>query len=243
MKKYNYDNLKEDTHIYHLWELLKFEIKDDYNYISKNYFFNLISNLLVIPIGIILIIINKILFGYKIENKRKFYKDTGFISIANHIHPMDCTMIGLIYYPRRVYFPTLKSNFKIPFIRHLIRILYAIPIPDKDFQKKKFYNQINETVQKKKVIQMYPEGSLWPYYDDIRNFKYGAFKMAVDANVPIQPIKFIFKEPTGIYKIYKKRKCIHAIILDTIYPNNDLEYKLRIQDLKERTYQSMKKEQ
>lgn len=241
MEKYNYKNLKEDAHVFHLWEPLKFEIKDDYNYISRNGLFNLVSNVLVIPMGIILIIINKILFGYKIENKREFSKN-GFVSISNHIHPMDCTMIGLIYYPRRVYFPTLKSNFKIPVIRHLIRILYAIPIPDKDNQKKKFYKQINQIIKEKKIIQMYPEGSLWPYYNNIRNFKYGAFKIAVEANVPIQPIKFVFREPTGFYKIYKKKKCIHAIILDLVYPNNDLDYELRIQDLKERTYQAMKEE-
>ena len=242
MKQYNYQNIKEDTHVFHMWEPLKFEIKDNYKYIPSNFFFKLISNILALPICIILTIIDKILFGYKIENKEKILKSGGFISISNHIHPMDCTMIGLIYYPRRIYYPTLKTNFQIPFIRYLIRLLYAIPIPTEEKQKNRFYEQINNGLINKKIVHMYPEASMWPYYEDIRNFKYGTFKMAITANVPIQPIKFVFTEPKGIYKLYKKQKCIHAIILDPIYPNNDLEYSKRIEDLKQRTYESMKKE-
>lgn len=150
--------------------------------------------------------------------------------------------IGLVYSPLEEFiFLTLQSNLKY-LIRHLIKILYAIPIPTKDYQKKEFYEQINTSLQKGRIVQMYPEGSLWPYYEDIRNFKYGAFKMAVDANVPIQPIRFEFKERTGIYKLYKRKKCIHAVVLEPIFPNNELEKKERIEDLKTRVYEKMKEE-
>lgn len=242
MKQYDYCNLEEDAHIFHMWEPLKFKIKDGYKFISDSFIFNFLSNLLFIPIALILSVLNRILFGFKIVNKDLLVHETGMVSISNHIHPMDCTMIGLVYSPRRVYFPTLQSNFKIPFIRHLIKILYAIPIPTKDYQKKEFYEQINTSLQKGRIVQMYPEGSLWPYYEDIRNFKYGAFKMAVDANVPVQPIRFEFKERAGIYKLYKRKKCIHAVVLEPIFPNNELEKKERIEDLKTRVYEKMKEE-
>lgn len=242
MKQINYENLEEDTHVLHMWEPLDFEIDDDYNFISPNILLNLLSNILFIPIAIILTIINKILFGFKVENEEKLIKDEGVVSISNHIHIMDCTMIGLIHFPRRVYYPTIQRNFKIPVIRHLIRLLYAIPIPTDRKQKQNFYNEINIALKSGKIIQMYPEGSLWPYYERIRSFKYGAFKMAVQANVAIQPIKFVFKEPTGIYKLYKRKKCIHAVILDPIYPNSNLEYKEQITDLHKRTEEIMNKE-
>lgn len=242
MKQINYENLEEDAHVCHMWEPLNFKIKDNYNFIPKNNLLKLISNILIIPIGILLTIINKILFGFEIKNKEELINDSGFISISNHIHPMDCTMIGLIYFPRRVYYPTIQRNFKIPFIRHLIRFLYAIPIPTEDKQKKKFYSEINAVLKDGKILQMYPEGSLWPYYEKIRSFKYGAFKMAAQANVPIQPIKFVFKEPEGIYKLYKKKKCIHAIVLDPIYPDDNLEYKEKIADLHNKAVEIMNKE-
>lgn len=239
MKKYNYENLKEDAHVYHMWEPLKFEIKDNYKYIPKNILFVILSNILSIIVNFLLVIINKVLFGYKIINRNKREKK-GTIIISNHIHPMDCTMISLIYAPSRVYYPTLQSNLKIPFIRHLIRILYAVPIPNKENQKVKFYNEINEALKDGKVIQMYPEGSMWPYYESIRSFKYGAFKMAVDANKGITLVRFIFTSRKGIYKLYKRKKCINAVVLGVEYPNLSLSYNERIEELRNRCFEIMK---
>lgn len=142
-------------------------------------------------------------------------------------------MIGLIYYPKGIYYPTIQSNFKIPVIRHLIRLLGAFPIPN---NKENFYKSINNALKENKIIHMYPEGSMWPYYEQIREFKYGAFKMAVDADVPIQPIRFEFSKPYP----YKRKKCIHAKVLEPIKPNNNLEYKERIADLRNRSYEAIK---
>ena len=105
--------------------------------------------------------------------------------------------------------------------------------------KDKFYKQINAALEKNDILHMYPEGSLWPYYENIRDFKYGAFKIAVEANKPIQPIRFVFVNPDGIQKLYKRKKCIHAIILPAIYPDEALEYKERIEDLRNKTYDAI----
>lgn len=240
MKKYNYENINESDHIQHNWEPLNFDIKDNYDFVPQSKMFKFFSNIVAFIVIILLIIIDKVLYGFKIENKDKLKKDGGFVSVSNHVHPMDCTMIALLYYPKRVYYPTLASNFKIPVVRHLIRILYAIPIPSDEKQKVKFYSQINDILKKKKILQMYPEGSLWPYYEDVRHFKHGAFRMAVDANVPVQLVKFIFTKPKGIYKLYKRNKCIHIRIIDYLYPNNKLKYEDRIEDLRNRAYEKLK---
>lgn len=213
MKQYNYSDIDDDAHIFHMWEPLKFELKDNYKYISNSFLFNTISNVIFIPIGIILAGLNRLLFGFRVLNKENIVATSGFVSVSNHIHPMDCTMIGLVYYPRRVYFPTLQTNFKIPFIRHLIRILYAIPIPKDSSQKKIFYKQINGALNNRKIVQMYPEGSLWPYYEEIRNFKYGAFKMAVEADVPIQPVKFVFRKPGGFISYIREKSVFRQLCL------------------------------
>ena len=46
MKKINYDelNLKDDTQVFHMWEPLKFEIKENYQFINQHFLFNLLSN-------------------------------------------------------------------------------------------------------------------------------------------------------------------------------------------------------
>ena len=242
MKKYDYTNLKGDEQVTHNWAPLSFEINNNYDYVLNNPMFKLISNILSLPIFIILYIIDKIFLGFYVINKNKIVKDKGFVSISNHIHYLDCTLIGLIYYPNRVHYPTIEENFKIPFVRKLIRLLYAMPIPKDRIKKDRFYLQINKAFKRKFILHMYPEAAMWAYYEKIREFKYGAFKIAVDANVCVQPIKFVFTKPKGLYKVYKKKKRICAVVLDPLYPNMKLEYRDRIKDLRDRTYESMKKE-
>ncbi|MGM9875444.1 MAG: lysophospholipid acyltransferase family protein [Bacilli bacterium] len=242
MKKYDYTNLKGDEQVTHNWAPLSFEIKNNYNYVLNNPLFKLISNILSLPVFIILYIIDKIFLGFCVINKDKIVKDKGFVSISNHIHYLDCTLIGLIYYPNRVHYPTIEKNFKIPFVRKLIRLLYAMPIPKDRIKKDRFYSQINIAFKGKFILHMYPEAAMWPYYEKIRDFKYGAFKIAVDANVCVQPIKFVFTKSNGLYRLYKKKKRICAVVLDPLYPNMKLEYRDRIKDLRDRTYESMKKE-
>ena len=230
----------DDRHVLHMWEPLKFEIKDNYKFVITNGLVQFVSNTLFFIIAPILYVFNKIAFGFKIEGKENLQKvKTGRITISNHVHPMDCTMCGLINFPRRIYYPSLKSNFKIPIIRHIIRLLYAIPIPDKQSQKVRFMKEIQGIIQEGETVHIYPEGSLWPYCERIRKFKNGAFRLAVNTNTPIIPILYKFEEPTGIYKLYKNKKCIHAHVLEPLYPNLKLEKANRIEDLKQRTIKSL----
>ena len=147
---------------------------------------------------------------------------------------MDCTMNALVNFPCRTYFIRLASNFKIPVIRHLIRLLYAVPIPNKQSQKVRWKQQIEQTLKAGKTVHFYPEGALWPYYEKVREFKKGAFQLAVEANVPVIPIFYRFEEPEGIFSLYKKKKCIYARILEPVYPNLNLAEKERIVDLQQR---------
>ena len=244
IEEVNYDNLnlKGDEQVFHMWEPLNFEIKDDYKYIIDNRIFNAFSDLLAIIATPILWIINIVLFGFDVQGVDNLRKVSGGkVTISNHIHPMDCTMNGLINFPERTYFPTLATNFKIPFIRHLIRILYAIPIPKKVTQKEKFFEEIKKALLDGKTVHMYPEAALWPYYEKLRPFKKGAFKMAVDAKCPIVPILYEFKEPDGIFALYKRKKCIHARVLEPVYPNLDLNDNDMIEDLQNRVMEAYHK--
>lgn len=244
MKEIEYEelDLKGDEQVFHMWEPLKFEIKDDYKYIIDNKILNCFSDLLFIIITPILWILNRVLFGFDVEGVDNLRKVSGGkVTISNHVHPMDCTMNGLINFPERTYFPTLATNFKIPFIRHLIRVLYAIPIPKKTAQIEKFFEQIKKALAEGKTIHMYPEAALWPYYEKIRPFKKGAFKMAAEAGCPIVPILYTFEEPDGIFALYKKKKCIHAKVLEPIYPNLNLSKNEIAEDLQKRVMEEYNK--
>src|SRR5699024_5918851 len=98
--------------------------------VNDNFLFNTFSNLLYIIAYPLLIIINKFFFGFKIEGKENLENiDTGKVTVSNHVHPMDCTMIGLANVPQKTFFTSLETNFKIPVVRRIIKLLNAIPIP------------------------------------------------------------------------------------------------------------------
>ena len=240
VNKENEDNIPEDSHILHFWQPCKFEITDDFDYVNDNFLFNMFSNLLYIVAYPLLIIINKFFFGFKIEGRENLENiDTGKVTVSNHVHPMDCTMVGLANAPQKTFFTSLETNFKIPVVRKIIKLLNAIPIPQNIQYTRDFMNSIDKLLKDNKTIHFYPEGSLWPYHNKIRHFKNGAFDFAVRNNVPVVPMVFKFNKAKKINNLIKTRTTITLVIQKPIYPNKLLTKKDAIIDLKGRAYNSM----
>ena len=243
VKKENKENIAEDSHVLHFWQPCKFEINDEFTFVNDNLIFNTFSNLLYMIAYPLLLIINKFLFGFKIEGRENLENiDSGKITISNHVHPMDCTMVGLANVPNKTFFTSLETNFKIPIVRKIIKLLNAVPIPQNIKYTKKFVKSIDELIKNNKTVHFYPECSLWPHYEKIRHFKNGAFDFAVRNNVPIVPMVIKFNKPKKINNFIKTRTTITLIIQKPIYPNKLLGNKDAILDLKNRAYNSMRTE-
>ena len=141
-------------------------------------------------------------------------------------------MVGLAYRFHKVYYTTREGSFKIPFVRRLIKLLRAIPIPKERKNKKNFIKAINSILEKGEAVHFYPEAALWTYCEKIRNFKEGAFDFAVRQHVPIIPMVFQFRTPQGIRKFFKRKKDVTLIILKPVMPEkgeNKRDFKDRIQ--------------
>lgn len=233
------EELEEDAHVLHLWEPLSFQADSSYSFLPKGLLFHLFSTLLWVIAFPLLWIFNKIVFGFSIHGVENLQRHGSYLTVSNHVHPMDCTMNAIISAPRRVFFPTLEDNFKIPVVRHLIKLLHAIPIPKKMTAKKSFIACIHTLLKTNHVVHFYPEGSLWPYHTKLRHFKEGAFRFAVECNVPITPIVYTFEKPRGIWKWYKTKPCIQATILPCIFPNTNLNSPEAILQLKEEVFHAM----
>ncbi len=240
INKEEQESIPEDSHVLHFWEPCKFEIDEDYEFIHDNFLFNTFSNLLYIIAFPILVFINKFFFGFTIEGKQNLDNiNTGRVTVSNHIHPMDCTMVGLGNFPSKTFFTSLETNFKIPVVRKIIKLLNAIPIPKDIKYTKKFMDSIDTLLNNKKTVHFYPEGSLWPYHNKIRHFKNGAFDFAVRNNVPIVPMVFKYVKPTNISNLIKSKPLIKLVILEPVYPNKLLSKKDCVMDLKTRVYNNM----
>ena len=232
----------ENEDVIHLWEPLEINIDVNYKYFNNGKIFLFFSNLLYYGIAFpVLTILNKIVYDLKIEGKENIKNlKTGAISVSNHVLVLDCSMIGLAFGLKKIYFTTREGSFKIPFVRKLIKLLRAIPIPTKFKNEECFVRELNNALKDGKIIHFYPEKALWPYYEKLRKFKNGAFNFAIKNNVPVIPIVVTFRNPKGIRKLFKKKKDVTLKILEPIkYVNESNNQKDKIEKLKDQVYQIM----
>ena len=249
-ERFNKENIKgkmqnENEDIIHMYEPLDLKLDKNYKYIKKGKVFSFFSNLLYYGIAFpVLTVLNKIIYDLKIEGKENIKNmQTGAISVSNHVLVLDCTMIGIAFGLKKIYFTTREGSFKIPIVRKLIKLLRAIPIPTKVSNELYFVKQLDEALQEGKIIHFYPEKALWPYYEKIRNFKNGAFDFAIRNNVPVIPIVITFRNPNGIRKIFKKKKDVTVKILEPItYKNEQESKKDSIKKLKWQVHKVIEKE-
>ncbi len=240
INKDNEENIPEDSHVLHFWEPCKFEIDKNFNFVNDNFLFNIFSNILYVIAYPLLLIINKFFFGFKVVGKENLENiNTGKVTVSNHVHPMDCTMVGLANCPQKTFFTSLETNFKIPIVRKIIKLLNTVPIPQNIKYTKNFMDSIDNLLKNGKTVHFYPEGSLWPHYDKIRHFKNGAFDFAVRNNVPVVPMVIKFNKGKRINNLIKTRNNITLVIQKPIYPNKLLNKKEAILDLKEQVHNSM----
>lgn len=232
----------ENSDIIEPWESLKFDIGENYEYVPKDTMFSLCSDLLYYVIAYpILKILTKIVYDLKIEGKENIANlKEGAITVSNHVLVLDCAMVGLASITKKIYYTTRKESFEIPFVRKLIKLLRAIPIPTGIDNKKHFKKAIDDILQEGNIVHFYPEATLLPYCEKIRNFKYGAFSFATSNKVPIVPMVFKFREPEGIRKIFKYKKDVTLTILEPVMPEDSNNSKKQtVEELKEEVYRKM----
>lgn len=233
----------ENEHIIQNWEPLEFNIDEKYEYVPKSHIFKFFSNLIYYGIAFpILKLATKLVYDLKIEGKENIRNlNGGAVSVSNHVLILDCAMVGLASGLKKVYYTTLEDSFKIPFVRKLIKLLRALPIPKDITNKKHFINEVNHLLQTGNIVHVYPEVALWPYCDKIRNFKSGAFSFAVNNNVPVVPIVIKFREPKGIRKLFKKKKDVTLAVLKPIMQEQSEDKKKDIEELKNKVHEAMQK--
>ena len=112
---------------------------------------------LVIPI---LTIMNTFVFGLKQEGKGKIQelskKNKGFVLTCNHVHPMDCTWLGVLTTPRKMVYTSMEGNFKIPVVGPFIRFFDCVPISTTIKGLRNFMNEMTDAVKRGRVVGMYP---------------------------------------------------------------------------------------
>lgn len=206
-----------------LWAPFHVKLDENYEYVPKSRIRRYFSYFWKQVITGIASIYCRIFFGFRLEGRQNLHKiKGGVVTVSNHIHVLDIAMVVQAISPRNIFVPTVKTNLGIFLLRHVIKGLGGVPIPDKPNAYKAFNEQMTRLLTKGRVVHIYPEGILYPYYTKgIRRFRRGAFKMAYDANVPIVPMVFTFRKSKGLRRITNKCPLLTLHVLEPVYPDTE----------------------
>ena len=165
--------------------------------------------------------------------------DGGAIITCNHFHPCDNYAVYRAIRPylngRRLYKVIREGNYtNYPnpigfFFRHC----NTLPLSSNMETMK---NSMYTLLGRGEKILIYPEQALWWNYRKPRPCKDGAYKFAVNNGVPIIPM-FITMTDSDILDpngFFVQKYTIN--IMPAIYPNNDLDKKTNIANMKEQNY-------
>ena len=242
-ERFKYYPEKSDEQVITVKKKYKITLDEKYPYLNKSLGFKILR-------GISWVILNLILFplcpinGLKtkgLENIRKNKKlfKNGAITICNHVLFWDYLCILKAIRPHLQFHPSWKENFEGK-NRYTIRLAGGIPIPaDNKKAMVKFNKAIKEILESGKWLHFFPEGSLWPYYPDIRPLKKAVFKYAVRFNKPIIPMAISFRERKGIFKLTGKKLLPTLHIGQPLLPDLTLPFNEAVDKLHHEAYVKM----
>ncbi len=159
-------------------------------------------------------ILIKVVFRPTYIGKEYIPKKGKIVLAGNHTNNLDCLL--LISSTKRTIHFLAKDELTKGIKKILFNNMGIIPV-NRRIHDKNALSKAIDTLNKDKVIGIFPEGTINKTKDIIMPFKIGAVKMANDTNTPIIP--FII---TGKYKIFNNKLKIEFL--------NPIKYK-KIEDL------------
>lgn len=190
----------------------------------------------------VLYVIDTVFLGLHVRGRQNLKKvKGGAVTVMNHVHDMDCTMVKLALFPRRVYFTSLQRNLELPFTGWLIKGLGALSLPTDATKIACFQRQLKRGIEGDDWVHYYPEAMLVKDHPGLRTFYAGAFFTAVYSDCPIVPLVMTRRKLNGFGRIIGGRKRMQLSIGEPLYPDHTLPTKLAVADLEARAIDSMNK--
>lgn len=212
-----------------------------FKYRSKNIFYKIYEFLIRLGLWVLGPIVSWFLFDLRVRGKKnlKLIKKQGAIVVANHVQILDPLYLMQVSRTRQMYFLAAEFNNKKGLGGLTMRVAGVLPISS-DFQlAKELDNTITYLLNKKKLITVYAEESLWMGYTKIRPLKNGAFHFAVKNNVPVVPVVALFRKTNWLDKIIFRKYKVTLQILPPVYLDDELKYKQKLLKMRDDTHNSM----
>lgn len=174
------------------------KLSKKHKYFTKNpiwhFFAFVFYRLIATPIGSLF---NLFAYRIKIVGKKKLrkYQKSGYFLYGNHVLiPGDAFTPTMITFPKKAHIVVNPDATSIPVVGKIVEMLGAVPIPDDIKNMRAFCNAIDEYAAKNKVVVIYPEAHIWPYYTHIRPFKDTSFLYPTKNNKPVFCFTTVFNK-------------------------------------------------
>jgi 1-acyl-sn-glycerol-3-phosphate acyltransferase len=142
----------------------------------------------------------------------------GALTVCNHVHLLDCALVGLALFPRKLVFPTLPENLQLLWPGIMVRLLGGVAVPGSLSELRQFFDEMEFLLVKGRIVHFFPEGELKPYDTALRSFKRGAFHLAARARVPVVPISISFRSRKGVRKLWRRKPNMVLNIGEPLHP-------------------------
>ena len=120
-------------------------VGQDFLYLRRSLIWNGCARFLYYVIAIpIVYLISKLYLGVRFENRRAARKLRGGFLYANHTRSLDAFIPALCAYPHRAFIIANPDAVSIPFLRNIVMMLGAIPVPTETHAYQSFRKAITK---------------------------------------------------------------------------------------------------
>ena len=192
------------------------------------------------PLGylISMVYINLIL-RVRIIGKEKLQatNDQGYFIYGNHTQTFGDVVLPLSIVPAKKYYAiAAQSNWGIPVLGKLVLPYFGLPVGENIEQSAKLIKAITTVIKAKKVVVIYPESHVWPYYTKIRPFPVNSMHFPVALDSASFTMTTTYSRPK-----WGKKPQIAVYIDGPFYPDKRLTKKQAQEKLHQQVYQTMQK--
>ena len=175
--------------------------------------------------------------------------ETGAIVTCNHFNPFDCFTIEKVFRMsgqaknKKLHKIIREGNYtNFPgFYGFLFRNCDTLPLSSNKRTMVEFMKAVDEILQRKDFILIYPEQSMWWNYRKPKPLKHGAFKIAVRNNVPVIPIFITMNDSQIIGNDGFPIQEYTVNIAKPIYPDENLSQRENTEEMLNKNFMAWKK--
>lgn len=218
--------------------------KDDYIYVSKNPIKQVVSWIVYwIFAKPVLFLLCNLTRRVKVRNRKEIKKlrNKGYFIYSNHTNHYDAFLPHvMVNRSKKTYIVADESILSIPGLRRLTKILGGLPLPSSKRAEKNFNEALKHRFNQKRAIALYPEGTIWPFANEIRPFSSKPFIYPAKFGAPVVGMLVSYRSPRGLFKKMKK-PCIDITLSQPIYPKKELSIEENSIYLRDQVYEFMKR--